>query len=1228
MRTPSANAVLSRNRGEWLLLIAAFVLIGGFLIFGHRGEVDRNNVTERERLQMLAKLVANDIQSSLTNTNMALEGVIQDHLAANGTVSSHQDISRRLRALQVAIPGIRAMVLLDANGIVTASSMQRLIDTDLSQRDYFKTASAKPNKFTLYVSEPIQSLKKEKDLVITVSRVVPNIDEKFAGLIVAVLKKEYFSNIFKTIIYAPDVTGFVVHSDGRKFLNYPELPDSEETNLFGPWTFVKHHLDSGLADSVLTGTLEEKGEQRLLALSTVQPAVLHMDKAVVTGISRSLAKVGQPLQNQAIAYVTGYTLLVLLCTVGLYWAQSRRKRIAALNDELERQRDEADRRVAPDRVLRQSEARFRTLIEDAPLAIAILRASVVIYTNRRYNNLHGYLDADDLTGLFWSAMLSDQSNQALQAEHALIAADSPIEQRFEAEGRSKKGNLVPVFKCTARVELADGPATLIFAQDISAQKRAELLMEQSLDMARTASRSKAEFLANMSHEIRSPLNVILGLAYLLEQSHLSFDAQNMVRKIRASGRSLLAIINDILDVSKIEAGRMIIEKTQFNLDDVIDSIASTMGVAAGDKDIQLIIRPLPKGISHVVGDPLRLEQLLSNLTSNAIKFTHAGRVELHIDLMSRSDENIVLRFRVQDTGIGITPEKQIDVFSAFTQADSTTTRRFGGTGLGLTICQQLVELMGGEIGVSSEEGAGSEFWFTLPLLNPVSAEFSSPEMVNIDALIADDSEPALEAMVGIAHRLGWQVSAVTSGEAALSQVRARMNSKLPDVIVLDWNMPGMDGIATACAIRESVPADVCPIVIMATAYSVGTLSAQPGSELVDAVLSKPVTASTLYNAVMEARAKQGTITSMMSVALADHDSSLEGVNVLVVDDSEINREVAKRILCEHGAHVTLAVDGQTALDWLLAHPDDVDLVLMDVQMPAMDGLETTRQLRLHPHFDDLPIVALTAGAFKSQQEAARAVGMSDFVSKPFEVPALIALIQRLRRRAPGGPVVAIQSETAISLPSAIDQAIDPGVLNVKQGMHIWSDIHIYRNYLRRFAADYGDTVVLMKASLANGDIRAAAAIVHKLAGVAGNMGLPDVCRLAIEAEQELSKNFDTHFDLENLTEALENALKAINRFAPSEPTVAKQVSHALTPSELNPDDLARITNLFASLLKALDTDSPVPVEPILAELGSALPHCEFTSIQELVRCFDFRTAETETLHLAGGLGIVLTGEKP
>jgi PAS domain S-box-containing protein len=677
------------------------------------------------------------------------------------------------------------------------------------------------------------------------------------------------------------------------------------------------------------------------------------------------------------------------------------------------------------------------------------------------------------------------------------------------------------------------------ARDVTESKRLDQVLHEKnneLESARLvadkANLAKSEFLSSMSHEIRSPLNAILGLAYLLEQANLDLDANNMVRKIRASGRMLLSLISDILDVSKIEAGQMMIEQAPFRLVDVIDNLSIVLGVAVGDKNIKLIIQPPPAGVFTLIGDALRLEQVLINLCINAIKFTKVGQVELCTELLASSNEESLLRFSVRDTGIGIAPELQSGVFTAFTQADSSTTRRFGGTGLGLTICRQLVSLMGGEIGLTSILGEGSEFWFTLPVKTAADTDLSQKSLVHVDALVADPSGGAWGAASVIAEGLGWHVHAVDSGEAVLSHVRGCKGGKMPEVVLLDWKLPGIDGLATVRAIHEGVSQEECPLIIMTTDQTLVSLTSQSGVELVDALLEKPLTAINLYNAMIEARRKRAA-TDGISFAL--HQSAgqgLLGIRVLVVDDSDINCEVARRILHGQGAIVSLAADGQEAVDWLVAHPNEVDLVLMDVQMPVLDGIEATRQLRCMPPFADLPIVALTAGAFKSQQDAAHAAGMTHFISKPFDVPSMIAMIQRLTRRSTN-TVAPVKKQRPLVPEPSTGVATDPAVMDVVKGLQTWDDMASYQDYLQRFVQVYHNAVSMIRDHLRRADRPGAIALAHKLAGVAANMALPQTFQCAANVERVLCTDHDPAATLAQLDAALTLALAAIEHLASS-----------------------------------------------------------------------------------------------
>ncbi|GGC65492.1 hypothetical protein GCM10011396_10620 [Undibacterium terreum] len=1179
-------------------MLAMLALAAGFS-YAHLSAIALVQSGEETRLQLLTKLIAEDIQNDLAATDIALKTITRDYLSGPVSSSASRDASSRMSALVGAIRGVRGMAVLDQDGKLLASSLPELVGQNFSQRDYFKTVKSRPDKNTLYLSAPFRSTQGE--WVMAVARMVPDEKGRFAGVVAATLNQNYFSAEFRASIYAPDVWALVAHGDGQLFLNYPTKNGFDGTNLNRPETFFRRHLDRKQPSSLLTGTVYMTGEQRVMALRTIQPAELSMDHSLVIGLSRQQASIILPLRSQGWSYALLFTGIFLIGAASLWWSQVRRAR-------RERAQTENARSLQEMQALQDSEARFRTLIEDAPLAIAILRAGRFIYTNPRYRALHGYLAGDDLSGLPWCAMIASSSLDTLRTQEALIEADSPIELMFEAQGLGKAGRLVPVFKTTARVMLADGPATLIFAQDISAQKKAEEEMLLARDAAQSANRSKAEFLANMSHEIRSPLNAILGLAYLLERVRLEPDGLEMVRKIRSAGQSLLGIISDILDVSKIEAGHMRIEKAQFKLAELIDGVAASMGIAAADKAIEVIVHPLPPGMSVFEGDALRLQQVLTNLTSNAIKFTSVGRVELVTQLARLDGDEAWLRFMVRDTGIGIPPAMQETIFSAFTQADTSTTRRFGGTGLGLTICRQLVKLMGGELNLRSTVGLGSDFEFTVPLAIAHGTSSSSPDMLSIRALIADDSEIALEAAGSTARAMGWEVQTVESGEAVLDYFQRSSADELPGVVLLDWKMPGLDGLATARALRETVSPDTPLIVLMSTAYSLSELVKQPGADVVDAFLSKPVTASNLFNAVMDARSQRSAPGQISASMDAGEAMQLAGIRVLVVDDSDINRDVVARILRNQGAWIEFANDGQAAVDWLVSHPEDVDLVLMDVQMPVMDGMEATRRLRRLPQFDDLPIVALTAGALKSQQEAVIAAGMSHFVSKPFDVPAMIQLIRDLCRASTNGTMPAM-----LSIAEATPIHRDNKVLDVEQGLQLWADVERYRQYLDRFSKTYKDAGASISVYLASGEIKAAGMLAHELTGVAASLAMPGLYRTSQEVERLVNAGASQAALIaaaESLRVELEQVMAAIPQIGIND---AEASAHRATERAWL-HTLER-RELLVEMLKALDADDVDAVEAVLNVLSVDLPKATQAELWTQLRNFDLRGLEQAAKHL-------------
>jgi PAS domain S-box-containing protein len=747
------------------------------------------------------------------------------------------------------------------------------------------------------------------------------------------------------------------------------------------------------------------------------------------------------------------------------------------------------------------------------------------------------------------------------------------------------------------------------AREITERKQYERSLREATHRAEHANNAKSEFLANMSHEIRTPLNAVIGLGYLLEHTTLSEDQRQLLTKIQFGGRALLGVINNVLDLSKIEAGEMSLEDEPFDLPALVRDLGQMLTPQAVSKGIELIVQCAPALPRIVKGDASRLRQILTNLMGNSIKFTETGHVELKVLCTEQNSDRCRLRCTVQDTGVGIEAAALERLFTPFTQADASTTRRFGGTGLGLSIARRFVELMGGEIGVSSTVAMGSTFWIEIPLriVHDIDGALSAR---GLKILVADSHGDAPERLVTMSRALGWNPQVAETGEQLLGIMNNTRNA-WPDVLVLDLHLHDMDARQLIARLeKECGGGELPPIIVVAD--SAQTYAEQ--EQLVrasDVLLMRPLTSSALFNAV-NATVSKGPDSLERVLQSTNFDELraqwLAGVRVLVVDDSDINLEVAQRILEKQGANVTTCSDGLAALEHVRVNFRILDIVLMDVQMPVLDGNEATRRIRNELHLATLPVVALTAGALVVERQRALEAGMNDFISKPFDPQALIRKVRRLVEEARGEPVpmVILDPEPVPRDGNTLFMSsIDPGVVQQMFG----EDLTLFKSVLGRMLRDYADLSLPNCASLNDEATRSElAARTHKLKGSAGMIGANRIMRLAGAAEAALLK--DRSLDaIDNILQQLASALTTLREEA--EPYLECQPELKANPMDVERNPPGIESSEIAHLCALLEAQNLAAIDRFGAlshSLSDILHSARFGRLSEAMDNLDFAHA--------------------
>ncbi len=761
-------------------------------------------------------------------------------------------------------------------------------------------------------------------------------------------------------------------------------------------------------------------------------------------------------------------------------------------------------------------------------------SGIITSWNRGAQKLYQY-HADEVLGKSIELIVPPERRAELKTILNKIRRGHRVEN-YETVRIGKDGQKIRVSLTISAIRNAAGKiiGASVIDRDVSKRKQTEELLKKAKIAAERANRLKSEFLATMSHEIRTPLNAIIGLNHLLQITRLTPKQREYLSKMQIASQSLLGLINDILDFSKIEAGRLEVENIDFRIEEIFERLSSIIGLKSRQKEIELIFKIDPRLPVKIKGDPNRIYQILLNLANNAVKFTERGSVIVSARLQRRTRKYVHIVFEVQDSGQGIPPEKQSMIFEAFTQSEASTTRRYGGSGLGLTICKKLVEMMNGEIWVKSTLGQGSTFGFSIHFeyekKDIVEALRPPMELKGMRVLVVDDNIDLAETLLDQLHALSFQASSVTNGRDAITELQTALTTgkRMYDLVLLDWKLNGESGLIVAQSIRRNTEIAKQPKIILMSGFILSSEIKDEHWKYVDLFLGKPFSISSLFNAILEAFGQEVLDEFKLRADLGNplsKQKELHGAKVLVVDDNPFNQLVIQDMLENQGVKVEIVTNGLEAVELFENRKNlDFSLVLMDVQMPVMDGYEATRRIRQLEWAKNIPIVALTADVIGGVVKRCLDSGMNDYISKPIDPDELFEKVARLLKRSKSTeqtfePGHHKNQESPVLFPALLGLDVDAGIrrANFKP--------ELYRRLLSKFSESHQDFVIVFKNAMKENDRSFAIRLAHTLKGTAGTIGADLLYEAAKNLEEKVHEGKKK--EINKLLKTVENELTRI-----------------------------------------------------------------------------------------------------